>query len=637
MTTKRIDGQMDFSGGCNMVGEPGQTQYRYAENIVIRRTRPEGRQGMRRAFPGTFSGAFYFNQEDAKFGDAAHTGFWFDGFSFFGELSAKVQGTVFFKFQSDTETRQIVVSRGRVYQYKNGIVTQVATVLELAEDEEVVLVQGNNKLVMLRTLADGTYGEPMYWGGINQAAGFVQFTSAGTSNRIPLSGNGEYIFDRIWLINQRDYLFASDLLDFDTYDYVHQQFSIAYGDGDELVRVIQFQGDYILAFKKKSIYFISGANSFVESGHNLDEYVKLNTVSRTVGLVGRDALVQYGEQVAFLSYKGITSISRTTEGNLMGADVTLSAPIQPLIDRINWKYADGACAGAFDNYLMFAVPLDNSTTNNVLLVYDLLAGGGQGAWIPIWRSDMCKPVKFFNENENFYFLNHDGAFKQMFVDDHFDTNSVMDDMVVYDSTKFYDVGEYVYVESEGTKRIYKSLIANVNVATTNTSYWTLQSDPQRLFQVQTLLWTRFFKHQSEDTAKKYGRGIVVYEHQNPNLTVEIEDKDFNTLETLFANTTYDKTKYDIHNTADWTPSNINDDWENPHRQDYVPLIPANSFYINADGGFKLNIFETHSLRFIPILVNPNEFSLRFTNTTGMLKLKSIQVAGEVTSFAGRER
>jgi hypothetical protein len=58
--------------------------------------------------------------------------------------------------------------------------------------------------------------------------------------------------------------------------------------------------------------------------------------------------------------------------NLRGQDVPLSGPIEGTIKRINKAYAHNAKSVYFDNRYYLAVPLDSSTTNNALLIYNFV-------------------------------------------------------------------------------------------------------------------------------------------------------------------------------------------------------------------------------------------------------------------------
>jgi hypothetical protein len=67
---------------------------------------------------------------------------------------------------------------------------------------------------------------------------------------------------------------------------------------------------------------------------------------------------------------GVMRLSEVLEQRLMSRTLPVSDDIQPVIDRINWPSQDRIVSAAQDNYLFFAVPLDGSTVNNAILVYN---------------------------------------------------------------------------------------------------------------------------------------------------------------------------------------------------------------------------------------------------------------------------
>ena len=74
----------------------------------------------------------------------------------------------------------------------------------------------------------------------------------------------------------------------------------------------------------------------------------------------------------FLSDNGVYALDFVDLYNLRGQDVPLSSSIQGTISRINKDRAHKAVSAYFDNRYYIAVPLDNSLTNNALLVYNFL-------------------------------------------------------------------------------------------------------------------------------------------------------------------------------------------------------------------------------------------------------------------------
>ena len=180
--------------------------------------------------------------------------------------------------------------------------------------------------------------------------------------------------------NILDEVVASDILDSDTYDRIQSQYRISAGTADSLVGVEPFAEDNLLVFMRHSIHLIKGI-----SGSLLDTSV--NLITKEVGCVARKSIVQIGNQVLFLSDNGVYAAAFGDLYNLRGAGVPLSEPINPLIGRINRNYAQNAVAAYYNNRYYLAVPLDNSTVNNALLVYNFLNQGwesidttGQAAW-----------------------------------------------------------------------------------------------------------------------------------------------------------------------------------------------------------------------------------------------------------------
>jgi len=180
--------------------------------------------------------------------------------------------------------------------------------------------------------------------------------------------------------NILDEIVASDILDSDTFDKIQSQYRISAGTADSLVGVEPFAEDNLLVFMRHSIHLIKGI-----SGSLLDTSV--NLITKEVGCVARKSIVQIGNQVLFLSDNGVYAAAFGDLYNLRGAGVPLSEPINPLIGRINRNYAQNAVAAYYNNRYYLAVPLDSSTVNNAILIYNFLNQGwesidttGQNAW-----------------------------------------------------------------------------------------------------------------------------------------------------------------------------------------------------------------------------------------------------------------
>lgn len=74
----------------------------------------------------------------------------------------------------------------------------------------------------------------------------------------------------------------------------------------------------------------------------------------------------------FLSDNGVYALDFIDLYNLRGQDVPLSESIQETIDTINQDYAHNAVSVYFDNRYYLAVPVNGSTTNNRLIIYNFI-------------------------------------------------------------------------------------------------------------------------------------------------------------------------------------------------------------------------------------------------------------------------
>ena len=101
----------------------------------------------------------------------------------------------------------------------------------------------------------------------------------------------------------------------------------------------------------------------------------MQEITREVGCLARKSVVQVGNRIFFLSDNGIYAVTFQDLYNLRGASIPLSEAIEPTIKRINKDYAYNSVAIYHDNRYYISVPLDDSTVNNAILVYNFLNDG----------------------------------------------------------------------------------------------------------------------------------------------------------------------------------------------------------------------------------------------------------------------
>jgi hypothetical protein len=168
--------------------------------------------------------------------------------------------------------------------------------------------------------------------------------------------------------SNNDELIASDILDSDTFDAIGGALKITGGSSDFIVGLEPFTEDKLVVFARRSIHQIDGV-----SGSLAD--VRVNVVTPDIGCSARGSVVQIANKIFFLSDQGVFGLEYLDAYNLRGLEVPLSEAIQPYVDRINQDYVDQSVGAYFDNRYYLAVPLDGSTENNFILVYNLINGG----------------------------------------------------------------------------------------------------------------------------------------------------------------------------------------------------------------------------------------------------------------------
>lgn len=212
---------------------------------------------------------------------------------------------------------------------------------------------------------------------------------AGTADQYPYLANetdacmppadfGMYFQGRIVLCVSRDEIAASNYYEPNVFDVSLDQFKINVGDNDYIVGFVPFQEDKFLIFKRNSIYYgyipPPAITTTIDRGIDSTSFVQ--TLTNQFGCVARRSITFAGQQVFFLSDRGVYLLNNTLDLKLVGDQKPLSDLISDVIEDINTQYAQNACGLFFNNRYYLSIPLIDSdvppTTNNVTLVYSLL-------------------------------------------------------------------------------------------------------------------------------------------------------------------------------------------------------------------------------------------------------------------------
>lgn len=228
---------------------------------------------------------------------------------------------------------------------------------------------------------------PLKW---NLATTITAFPTSGTGNAFPNCIGLVYYCNRMLAIGQdhnngyvsaghprvRDTVCVSNYLDFDNWD-ISDAFTFNQGSNDEVVSVSPWTLNEFVVFMRNSIYYTNiglGRYAYSDPLGN-ESFVK--TLVSDIGCMAKKSVVQANGGVLFLSDNGVYFMTPSDVGSnesmrlLTKAD-PLSAPINDVIQRINRNYAYRAVATYWNSRYYLAVPLDNSTANNAVLVFNFI-------------------------------------------------------------------------------------------------------------------------------------------------------------------------------------------------------------------------------------------------------------------------
>jgi hypothetical protein len=301
--------------------------------------------------------------------------------------------------------------------------------------------------------------------------------------------------------------------------------------------------------------------------------------------------------------------------------------MQNYIDRISWNAADKSCAMVHDNYVIFGIPIDGATSPNICLVYDKQLE----AWAGVWSGALMNPLRFLKDNEVPLFLSSNNVLRRMFTTDPWDSEDPYGDTTAWDASTIYQGnGELVYFEYNGDQ-IYRSIQTSLNQPPPDATYWELAGDVRHLYEIETKIKSRPFDWERIKSLMRYFRADILFKHRNPKISMSIYSTDHNTDITMYTDKTYPQTEYDTGGTPNWDDTNINLDFNEPHRKDYTLIIDSDGIWLDSDGIYT-GIWETHTLPFIPVITSVQNIGVEITNTIGMIELQAIRIMAEPRRF-----
>jgi hypothetical protein len=193
----------------------------------------------------------------------------------------------------------------------------------------------------------------------------------------------------------RNSVSVSNYLNYEHWDLI-DSFTFNDGSNDEVIAVTPWTLNEFLVFMRNSIQYVNvGTGSYTNVGEGLASSAFVKTLTTDAGCVAKKSAVQVAGGVMFLSDNGVYMLEpQNTGGNeglrLLTVSDPISAPIDDVIKRINRQYAHLSVACYWENRYYLAVPLDSSTVNNAILVFNFI--------LKAWESVDTYPAGFNASN-----------------------------------------------------------------------------------------------------------------------------------------------------------------------------------------------------------------------------------------------
>ena len=175
----------------------------------------------------------------------------------------------------------------------------------------------------------------------------------------------------------RDSICVSNYLDFNNWE-LEDMFMFNEGGNDEVIAIAPWTLTEFVVFLRNSIFYVNvGTGRFVYSDPMSATTASMKSLVSDIGCKAKNSIVLAGGGIIFLSDNGIYVMNPTQVGSnesirLLTSSDPLSSPIDDIIQRINKSYIQNSVGVYWNNRYYLAVPLDQSSDNNCVLVFNFL-------------------------------------------------------------------------------------------------------------------------------------------------------------------------------------------------------------------------------------------------------------------------
>lgn len=392
---------------------------------------------------------------------------------------------------------------------------------------------------------------------------------------MPQGKFGMWFNNRLWVL-LGDMCWISDINDVDNYDYL-QVLPIERGSNDSAIALFPYNPSTVIAFKQRSVYAISSIDDSLQNIQNTQ-------ISPNVGCISPYSICPSGEDLYFFSGGSVFSVRQALESRLQADAIDLADPLKVVMSRIVQPLSQYAAAHVYNNRLFLSLPIDGAAENNAVIIYNFINKAWEGYDQPA-RSEF-NVVKFFEMP----FLGKSRLFGV----------SKAGYCFLYD----YDEGDMTDKVSSGVYTAATSEFHSRGYNGTQSQWYgqTYGAGPLSKFAVS---------------------GSFNMASLNPNFTVDLIVDGVNEYNTYQSSITRSNLVYDIWRKTNFDPTNINNDFSDPHRLDYGVNLVQSGIYLQA--GINLCFCQGFS---IPYSLNGsgNYFALRIRNTGGYTIITNVEIS-----------
>lgn len=234
-------------------------------------------------------------------------------------------------------------------------------------------------------ISRGYNKRPLMWDMVNTIISLPSTSSNDSGHKFPNCSSLMYYGNRIVACGKyhletndnRNYdtVSVGNFLDWTDWDAA-DAFTINNGSNDHIVGISPWTLNEFLVFMRNSIFYVSVGDDRYATGAPLSSNSYVRTLATDIGCSAKKSVVQAGGGVFFLSDNGVYFLqpqpASTDSMKLLTMADPISAPIDDVIQRINRDYAYRSVATYWNNRYYLSVPLDDSTVNNTVLVYNFI-------------------------------------------------------------------------------------------------------------------------------------------------------------------------------------------------------------------------------------------------------------------------